>query len=370
MRGMTWDHPRGYDPLVAASREWAARTGVEIVWERRSLQDFESYPVEELARQYDLIVIDHPHVGQVATDSVLLPLDNLVEAEALHAIADGSVGGSLQSYWWDGHLWALPIDAAAQVQAWVPARIDGPVRDWEEVMHLAEQGQVAVPLRPPHALMSLFTLCGLEGIVLDTGSDQLFPPSAATACVRLQQLVDRVDAACFAQDPIAVLDGMADPLSSIAVAPLIYGYVSYTRLGAAQIRFADLPVSGAGQPAGSALGGTGIAVSARSTAPDQAVAFARWVAGPEVQRGLYAEAGGQPAHASAWDDDTVNQRSADFYRATRATLDKAWLRPRHDGYMIWQQAASERLERALRRNEPAETVIEALNALHALYRRA
>ena len=52
MRGMTWDHPRGYDPLAAASREWERRTGTAMRWDRRSLQDFESFPVDALARQY------------------------------------------------------------------------------------------------------------------------------------------------------------------------------------------------------------------------------------------------------------------------------------------------------------------------------
>ena len=65
LKGMTWSHPRGFDPLVACAAAWREATGVEIVWDKRSLQDFESYPVEELARRYDLIVIDHPHVGQI-----------------------------------------------------------------------------------------------------------------------------------------------------------------------------------------------------------------------------------------------------------------------------------------------------------------
>jgi hypothetical protein len=65
LKGMTWSHPRGYDPMMAASRDWLTETGVSIAWDKRSLQDFESFPVEELARSYDLIVIDHPHVGQV-----------------------------------------------------------------------------------------------------------------------------------------------------------------------------------------------------------------------------------------------------------------------------------------------------------------
>ena len=75
LKGMTWSHPRGYDPMVACSAIWQEKTGVEIDWDKRSLQDFESYPVEELARAYDLIVIDHPHVGQITAEGCLAPLD-------------------------------------------------------------------------------------------------------------------------------------------------------------------------------------------------------------------------------------------------------------------------------------------------------
>ncbi|TIP82858.1 MAG: carbohydrate ABC transporter substrate-binding protein, partial [Mesorhizobium sp.] len=58
LKGMTWSHPRGYNPMVACSALWKQRTGVAVEWDKRSLQDFESFPVEELARAYDLIVID------------------------------------------------------------------------------------------------------------------------------------------------------------------------------------------------------------------------------------------------------------------------------------------------------------------------
>ncbi|MGH6805714.1 MAG: carbohydrate ABC transporter substrate-binding protein, partial [Ensifer adhaerens] len=68
LKGMTWSHPRGYDPMVACSRIWQEKTGVAIHWEKRSLQDFEAYPVEDLAKAYDLIVIDHPHVGQITNE--------------------------------------------------------------------------------------------------------------------------------------------------------------------------------------------------------------------------------------------------------------------------------------------------------------
>src|ERR1700753_1429550 len=86
---MTWSHPRGYDPMVATGRLWRERTGVEIAWDKRSLQDFESFPVEELARRYDLIVIDHPHVGQITAEACLAPLD-LPGREAERALPPAS----------------------------------------------------------------------------------------------------------------------------------------------------------------------------------------------------------------------------------------------------------------------------------------
>ena len=123
LRGMTWDHPRGYGPLAACSAAWLGRTGARIEWERRSLQDFESFPVAELAARYDLIVIDHPHVGQVTREGCLIPLDAVLDADDP---APAAVGASLSSYRWEGLLWALPIDAAAQVQAWRPDRLSAP----------------------------------------------------------------------------------------------------------------------------------------------------------------------------------------------------------------------------------------------------
>jgi multiple sugar transport system substrate-binding protein len=129
------------------------------------------------------------------------------------------------------------------------------------------------------------------------------------------------------------------------------------------IHFADIPALEHG-PSGSALGGTGIAVSAFSDDPAGAAAFAAWVSSGAIQRDLVAPSGGQPAHDDAWEADSVNAATHDFYRATRRTLDRAWLRPRHDGYMEFQHAASERLNRALSDREPAADAIAALNQLY------
>ena len=91
--------------------------------------------------------------------------------------------------------------------------------------------------------------------------------------------------------------------------------------------------------------------------------FAYWVASGPVQAGLYAEAGGQPAHADAWNSDAVNAPVGDFYRATRRTLDCAWLRPRHDGYMAFQSTAAALLAEALMARASAKATIARINAL-------
>lgn len=367
LKGMTWSHPRGHDPMVAASARFAGETGVQIVWDKRSLQDFESFPVEELAARYDLIVIDHPHVGQITAEHCLLPLDAPGDPQVA-AIAAGSVGASYPSYGYEGRQWAFPIDAATQVQAYRPDRLPGPVTDFDAVVALAEAGRVLLPMRPPHALMCFFTLTAHLGHACSVTGPALVSAAAGVEAIEhLTRLTRPMPAAIDGMDPIAVFDRMAEPDSSIDLAPLIYGYVSYARAGfrKARLAFADMPVIGARPPHGSALGGTGIAVSARTAHPDAAIAFARFVASGPVQASLYVESGGQAGHADAWDDPRANAATLDFYRATRATLEGAFVRPRHDGYMAFQHRAATLLTEGLRARRTARAMVDDINRLFA-----
>lgn len=367
LKGMTWSHPRGYDPMVACSQDWLKRTGVSIEWDKRSLQDFESFPVEELARRYDLIVIDHPHVGQVTAEGCLAPLDVSGREAGFAALSAGTVGASFPSYNWQGRQWAFPIDAATQVLAFRPDRLDAAPTTWQEVLDLAKTGEVLLPLRPPHSLMCLFTLCGNLGRPCSVTKDQPFVDAdvGAQAIDMIRELAALVDPACMGMDPIAVLDKMGEKGARHSLAPLVYGYVSYALegVGAHRIAFADMPVAGDNGPVGSALGGTGIAVSAFSGNRDAAIDFAYWIAGAEQQAGRYWRSGGQPGHAAGWEDDGANAATLGFYRNTRKTIEGAWLRPRHDGYMPFQQAASLRINQAVTGHEPAAKAIADLNDL-------
>lgn len=367
LKGMTWSHPRGYDPMVACSSLWREKTGVTIEWDKRSLQDFESFSVEELARAYDLIVIDHPHVGQITARECLAPLDMPGRESERAVLAKASVGRSYPSYAWQGRQWAFPIDAATQVQARRPDLIETAPVIWTEVLELAEQGRVLLPLRPPHSLMCFFTLAADLGrpCAVDGPGDLVDRETGETAFEMLREIAGLVDPQCLTMDPIAVFEKMAEAGSRAACAPLIYGYVPYAKAGFRpnRLAFSDMPVVGGNGPVGSALGGTGIAVSAFSSAREQAIDFAYWIASGEVQRGPYAAAGGQPGHAAAWEDEAVNAATGDFYRATRATLEGAWVRPRHDGYMAFQQAASDRINEGLAASQDARPVVADLNRL-------
>src|SRR5918997_2135146 len=121
LRGISWDHPRGHDCMVATANAYATlQPEVRIVWETRSLQDFADFPVQKLAETYDLLVIDHPFVGFAAADGCLLPLNEHIDAEVLADQAANSVGPSHRSYIYGGHQWALATDAAGHVSAYRP----------------------------------------------------------------------------------------------------------------------------------------------------------------------------------------------------------------------------------------------------------
>ena len=72
LKGMTWDHSRGYDPMVATAEKYIQdKVDIKIMWEKRSLQAFADRPIELMAFDYDLMVIDHPHVGEASRKDLI-----------------------------------------------------------------------------------------------------------------------------------------------------------------------------------------------------------------------------------------------------------------------------------------------------------
>jgi multiple sugar transport system substrate-binding protein len=371
-RGLTWDHPRGYVALERAA-ERARADGLDLRWERQPLEGFESHPIEELAERYDLIVLDHPHIGDAVAGGCLQPLASLFDADALAAWRAQSIGRSFDSYRYGGTQWALPLDAATQVAAAREDRLDGPLpRQWHEVLALAQRQPVCLSLAGPHAALSLFSMAAAHGDApAASGPDRLFAGEGAAAA---WELLRELHALAFrgwsSLNPIGILDAMARHAEAV-YCPLVYGYVNYAVAGEGRepLRFGDVP-AGPGGRLGSTLGGTGLAVSRRTAVDDTLRKHLAELMSPAMQRDFIPFADGQPSAREAWGDARVNAAWNGFYAQTQATLEQAIVRPRHPGYIPFQTEASALVRNALADGLAAAPALAALQSLYARRRPA
>ncbi|WP_432103184.1 extracellular solute-binding protein [Streptomyces sp. bgisy091] len=350
--GLTWDHPRGHDALAASGN------GL-VDWSVQPLEGFESHPIDDLCARYDLVVLDHPHLGEALDAGCLRPLDDLFTATELEGWRTGSIGPTMRSYAMDGRQWALPLDAATQVAATRTDLAGDAPTTWDEVRGLARRVPVALSLAGPHAFLTFASVAVALGEEPATDPDELIGDATGLAVLDLMADIDSLaPAATRPLNPIGLLELMTDT-DLLAHCPLVYGYVTYS----GRLAFTDAPTAGPGGRPGSTLGGTGLAVSARCTPGTELVDHIRWLMSPEAQRDFLPRHSGQPSARAAWTDPSAV--AADFYRNTTTTCEQAWVRPRHAGYIRFQTEASAVVRDALAGRTGH---LAALDRMRALYR--
>lgn len=377
LRGSAWDHTRGFDPMAATAAAYQRKhPEVEIQWEKRSLHDFGHAPVDELAQNYDLVVLDHPWVGFIAATRCYLPLDEYMPRATLAGLARHSIGPAHRSYEWDGHQWALAIDAAtpsASYRADLLAEVGMNVpRAWAEVLELgrccrARGRWIACPLNPVDAITVFLSLADNLGAHPFATRERVVDHDAGQRVLAaMRELAALCPPETFELTPITMMDRMSRT-DELVYCPLAYSYSNYSRPGYRPhlCLYADMPPLGNDGPRGSHIGGTGLAVSSRCRRPDIAVDYAVRVASAEWQRTIYFDAGGQPGNSAAWDDAYCNAAASDFFRNTRQTIERAFLRPRYNGYIPFQYEGGARIKQWLmQRGDPKKLLTE----LDALYR--
>jgi len=359
LKGLTWDHPRGYAPLLGGVPEYQEQNPeIKIQWDRRSLREFGEAPIEEYLDRYDLLIVDHPFVGFAAAHSMLVDLAPFIsEAEKLRFAAD-SVGPSWQSYWYGGGLWALPIDAATQVASYRPdlLRELSPAvpNTFGDVLELGEKARkagkcVIVPACPTDAISLFFTLSANLGYPIPEERELLVDdPIAIEVFDRLHALIAVAHPRSVEWNPIQVYDFMISG-SDAVYCPYGFGYSNYSRVSnSVRLKFTNVPAAGDRGCTGTMLGGTGVAISKLSSHLSEAIAYARWLVSPGHQRGTYFREGGQPASLAAWTDSSVNAMADGFFSDTLRTLQTAYLRPRFDGFVRFFEAAGIQINRCLR----------------------
>lgn len=379
LRGLTWDHPRGYSPLLGGALEYEKQhPEIKIRWDRRTLREFGEAPIEQYLDRYDLLIVDHPFMGFAAAHEALVNLaPSISETEKLRFAAD-SLGPSWESYWYGTGLWALPIDAATQVASYrpdllltlspaVPDTFDG-VLELGKKLRKARK-YIVVPACPTDAVSLFFTLSANLGYPIPE-ERELFVDACVGAEVldRLHALIALAHPRSVEWNPIQTYDFMTSD-SDAVYCPYGFGYSNYSRVGnSVRLKFTNAPAAGQRGCAGTMLGGTGVAISKFSAHQSEAIAYAKWLVSPEHQRGTYFREGGQPASLAAWTDSSVNAVADGFFSGTLQTLKTAYLRPRFDGFVHFFEAAGIEINRSLRGEVQDAALIRWLNERYATQR--
>ena len=420
IKGITWGHSRGYTPLAAAAQRYSElHPGTIITWDKRSLQQFADFPIEELTKSYDLLIIDHPWMGTAARTQAVLPFDLHLPTDYLRDQAENSVGYSHQSYNYQGHQWALAIDAATPVASYRPdllAKAGLNVPDtWEDVLAIAGKGRLAVPAIPIDLLMNFYMFCIAHGSrpfqsdqhIIDTATGE----AALQTMVQLYRLIDKK---CWNANPIAIAEYMTTT-DDYWYCPFAYGYSNYSREGYAsnKLTYADLvyftaPTQsgtqvGVGMPLAaprmdvidklqsqrkiirsaegdiprrpsresnpparlrSTIGGTGLAISATSKHIPACLDFARWICSPTTQSTFYTEHGGQPGHREAWLNDKTNRLTNNYFYTVLPAMERGYMRPRYHGYLYFQDHAGDPIRDFLLGQRDCKSTLQTLDDLY------
>jgi multiple sugar transport system substrate-binding protein len=97
-----------------------------------------------------------------------------------------------------------------------------------------------------------------------------------------------------------------------------------------------------------------------------ALEYAQFVASSQIQCTLYVENGGQPAHRQAWINEDANRIAGNFFRSTLRSMDEAYVRPRYNGALSFQESAGVPLVKYFREGGSADTLLDVMNKLYRL----
>lgn len=370
LKGITWGHSRGYTPLAAYSQRFSEiYPGVEVVWKKRTLQEFADFPIEKLTKEFDLLIIDHPWVGCAAAMECVLPLDEYLSKDYLRNQSQNSVGASHQSYFYQQHQWALAVDAATPAASYrddlFRKNHTAVPDDWSDLMYLAKKKKVAAPAIPIDLLMNFYTFCIAHGKEPFTKDDEVIDnETGLLALETMREFYSFLDKKMFSCNPIAVAELMTKT-DDYWYCPFAYGYSNYSRQGYAEniLKYTSL-IKFNGQRLRSTIGGTGIAVSTFSNHKEWAIKFAEEIASEKCQSTFYVQHGGQPGHKAAWLNEDANYLCNDFFRNVLPVMENGYMRPRYNGYLHFQDRAGEPLQQFLMNGGNSLQLLKKMNQLY------
>jgi multiple sugar transport system substrate-binding protein len=346
LKGLSWGHRRASGALAALTTAFNRQyPDVDLVWQDRTLAGFEHHDLGDVAAAYDLIIYDHPFSGDIARRQLFLPLDN-----ALGDLASSGrfVAHNLELYLYDGIQWGIPIDAASQhalVRHDVMESLGEVIpRNWEAVLALGHRLRarglyLGSAFIKPHGGLIVAALMANQGAPWWDAERQDLRVDETVLRRALRQ-VNELATLCPPEalqwDAIELHEAMV-ARDDIVYASCVYGYATYGEADQRK-RLGFAPFAGAQAPyeAGTAIGGTGIAVSAQTSEPGAALDFIRFLASDLAQNEIIPANHGQPALVVAWDNPQWDEAYNGYFTAVRSSLDQASVRPRIPNYIPFQ----------------------------------
>ncbi len=375
VRILCWGHRRAVGPFEAVRAAFAQRRPyIDLQIDVRPLSDFEHQGMAGVVEKYDVIVYDHPFSGDITENGLFLPLDELLP-DLVGPDADGRyVGGTLPSYRMAGRIWGAPIDAATQNAVYradllAEAGEEAP-QSWPDAValgaRLSSKGlSLGLAVQAPHALLAVAALAANAGRPWST--DPYLPLAIDRAgfldgLQRVRDLLAYCPREAMDWNSIDLHDAMV-ARDDIAFCPCVYGYATY---GEADMRrpLSFAAFAGAVPPyhAGSAIGGTAAGVSSATKVREEALALVRFLLEGETQDRLIPGHHGQAALLSSWTDPQNDRRFNGFFFAVRPSMETVWIRPRHPGYVGFQNEAGAVVAEGLRDGASDKAILDGVLA--------
>lgn len=373
LKGIAWDHPRGYEPLMAASKAFKkTNPKVNIQWDVRSLKEFGDMPIEELIGTYDFITIDHPYMGQADKNGLLLNLETCIASKELQELKSDSLGKCFDIYHYNSSFYATPIDAAALVASYrkdifetlglsLPKNRDALKSFYKKI---PSEYSVAWSLCPTDIWCTFLSLCAQSYGRHFIENQHINTTVGVEALNDIKFHIAHSHPESLKWNPIQVLDRMGSE-DNIIYSPYLFGYTNYSRKNYTKniVHFTNSPV-GAQQDVSTIMGGVGLAVSALSKHPNIAANFVMYAASSEIQKGVFTLNGGQPASKKAWENAENNVICNNFFKDTKLTIENAYIRPQHPGWNQFQEHGADIIHEGILKDLSSETIMKQLNALY------
>ncbi|RED47455.1 ABC transporter substrate-binding protein [Seonamhaeicola aphaedonensis] len=370
LKGIAWDHPRGYEPLIATSKAFQKNNpNVNITWKVRSLKEFGDTPIEDLIENFDLITIDHPYMGQAHKNGLLLKLEDYIKTEELNALKQQALGKCFDIYNYENHLYATPIDAAALVASYRKDIIDSLElslpKNQEELKafykKLPSGFSVAWALCPTDIWCTFLTLCVQNYGPAFIQNKEINSKVGISVLDDIKFHVEQSHPQSLNWNPIQILDKMGNE-DGIIYSPYLFGYTNYSRQNYTKILvyFINSP-TGQQKNIATIMGGVGLAVSALTKHPEMASNYVSYVASAEVQEGVFTKNGGQPASKNAWESKDNNTLCHNFFKDTKWTIENAYIRPQHPGWNAFQEQGADIVHEGILKDTNSEVIMNRLN---------